>query len=185
MVASCCSSSNSSLETDINAYYNQLSSLHICQHKVLIIGRKMWLANVKIINCVNTTCQREMVNIKQNFLSRARLQASTLNSRKNRLVWLFGFMAYQPLLVILCQSLFIHICIYLIYEVHTISFQIFFVWAFKIVVLSWKFLMLLLYIFWDDWPIFMISASNEQLQQLLEYTLLNPDCHSWWISRTR
>ena len=43
--------------------------------------------------------------------------------------------------------------------------------------------MLLLYILWDDWPIFMISGSNEQLQQQLEYTLLNPDCHSWWISK--
>ena len=29
----------------------------------------------------------------------------------------------------------------------------------------------------------MISASNEQLQQLLEYTLLKPDCHIWWISK--
>ena len=43
--------------------------------------------------------------------------------------------------------------------------------------------MLLLYILWDDWLIFMISASNEQLQQQLEYTLLKPDCHSWWISK--
>ena len=43
--------------------------------------------------------------------------------------------------------------------------------------------MLLLYILWDDWPVFMISASNEQLQQELEYTLLQPDCHSWWISK--
>ena len=43
--------------------------------------------------------------------------------------------------------------------------------------------MLLLYILWDDWPIFMISYSNEQLQQELEYTLLKPDCHSWWISK--
>ena len=43
--------------------------------------------------------------------------------------------------------------------------------------------MLLLYILSDDWPIFMISASNELLQQQLEYTLLNPDCHSWWISK--
>ena len=43
--------------------------------------------------------------------------------------------------------------------------------------------MLLLYILWDDWPIFMISASNEQLQQQFEYTLLKPDCHSWWISK--
>ena len=43
--------------------------------------------------------------------------------------------------------------------------------------------MLLLYILWDDWPIFMISASNQQLQQELEYTLLKPDCHCWWISK--
>ena len=31
--------------------------------------------------------------------------------------------------------------------------------------------------------IFMISGSNQQLQQQLEYTLLKPDCHSWWISK--
>ena len=67
--------------------------------------------------------------------------------------------------------------------VPSISFQAFFVWAFKIVVYSWKFNLLLLYILWDDWPIFMISGSNEQLQQKFEYTLLNPDCHSWWISK--
>ena len=29
----------------------------------------------------------------------------------------------------------------------------------------------------------MSSGSNEQLQQQLEYTLLKPDCHSWWISK--
>ena len=29
----------------------------------------------------------------------------------------------------------------------------------------------------------MISGSNEQLKQELEYTLLKPDCHSWWISK--
>ena len=58
-----------------------------------------------------------------------------------------------------------------------------FVLAFKIVVDSWKFSILLLYILWDDWQICMISASNEQLQQQLEYTLLKPDCHSWWISK--
>ena len=29
----------------------------------------------------------------------------------------------------------------------------------------------------------MISGSNEQLQQQLEYTLLKPDCHSWWVSK--
>ena len=43
--------------------------------------------------------------------------------------------------------------------------------------------MLLQYILWDDWPIFMISPSNEQLQQELEYTLLKSDCHSRWISK--
>ena len=69
------------------------------------------------------------------------------------------------------------------YEEHMISFQTFFVWALKIVVDSWKFTMLLQYILWDDWQIFMISDSNELLQQQLEYTLLKPDCHSWWISK--
>ena len=63
------------------------------------------------------------------------------------------------------------------------KFPDFFVQAFKIVGYSWKFSMLLLYILWDDWPIFMISSSNEQLQQEFEYTLLKPDCHSWWISK--
>ena len=63
------------------------------------------------------------------------------------------------------------------------KFPDFFVQAFKIVVNSWKFSMLLLYILWDYWPIFMISASNEQLQQQLECTLLKPDRHSWWISK--
>ena len=29
----------------------------------------------------------------------------------------------------------------------------------------------------------MISGSNEQLQQQLEYTQLKPDCHSWWFSK--
>ena len=40
--------------------------------------------------------------------------------------------------------------------------------------------MLVLYILWDDWPIFMILGLNEQE---LEYTVLKPDCHSWWISK--
>ena len=43
--------------------------------------------------------------------------------------------------------------------------------------------MLLLYILRDDWPIFRISSSKEQLQQQLEYTLLKPDCHSCGISK--
>ena len=55
------------------------------------------------------------------------------------------------------------------------SFQTSLVQEFKIVADSWKFSMLLLYILWDDWPIFMISGLNEQLQQQLEYTLLKPD----------
>ena len=65
----------------------------------------------------------------------------------------------------------------------SISFQTFLVQAFKIVVDSWKFSILLLYILWDDGPIFMITTSNEQLQQQLEYTQLKADCHSWWISK--
>ena len=64
-----------------------------------------------------------------------------------------------------------------------ISFQTFFEWVLKIVVNTWKFSMLLLYILWDGWPIFIISGSNEQLQQKFEYTLLKPDSHSWWFSK--
>ena len=63
------------------------------------------------------------------------------------------------------------------------KFRDFFVQAFKIVIDSWKFSMLLPYILWDDWLIFMISGSYEQLQQELEYTLLKPDCHCWGISK--
>ena len=91
----------------------------------------------------------------------------------------FSFLFIFPLLMfyfILMRD----ICIYV---VHSISFQTFFVQAFKIVVGSWKFSMLLLYILWDDWPILRISVSNEQLLQELEYTLLKPDFHSWWISK--
>ena len=66
---------------------------------------------------------------------------------------------------------------------HSIRFQIFFVQAFKIIVNTWKFSTLLLYILGDDRPNFMISGSNEQLQQQLEYTLLKPDCHRWGISK--
>ena len=29
----------------------------------------------------------------------------------------------------------------------------------------------------------MISGLKEHLQQELEYALLKPDCHSWWISK--
>ena len=67
-------------------------------------------------------------------------------------------------------------------------FPDFFVQAFKIVVDSWKCCMLLLSILWDDWSkmisgSIMIPGSNDQLQQEFEYTLLKPDCHSWWISK--
>ena len=72
------------------------------------------------------------------------------------------------------QQFHIYIYIYIyIYVVPSISFQ-----AFEIVIDSWKFTMLSLYK-----SIFMISASKEQLQQESEYTLLKPDCHSWWISK--
>ena len=63
------------------------------------------------------------------------------------------------------------------------KFPDFFVQVFRIIIDSWKCNTFLLYILWDDWPIFMISAANQQLQQQLEYTLLKPDCHSWWISK--
>ena len=43
------------------------------------------------------------------------------------------------------------------------KFPDFFVQAFKIVVNSLEFAMLLLYILWDECPIFMIAGSNEQL----------------------
>ena len=48
------------------------------------------------------------------------------------------------------------------------KFTDFFVQAFKIVVDSWKFSMFLLYILWDDRPIFMIWGSNEQEDILSE-----------------
>ena len=44
------------------------------------------------------------------------------------------------------------------------KFPGFCVQAFRIVVDSCEFTMLLLYILWNDTPIFMISSSNEQLQ---------------------
>ena len=95
-----------------------------------------------------------------------------------------AFMPYQILEVIYSQNICIHInylymimfgwllwymkygrfsnaksCSY-IYVWNSISFQTFFVQAFKIVVDSWKFSLLLLYILWDYWPIFMISHST-------------------------
>ena len=46
-----------------------------------------------------------------------------------------------------------------------------------------KFIFLLLYLLSDNCPIFMISVSNGQLYQQMEYTLLKPYYHSWWISK--
>ena len=93
-------------------------------------------------------------------------------------------LSFYPILYFYTWIMYNYLCVCVcIFEVHTISFQTFFVWVFKIVVDSWKFSMLLLYILWDDWPIFMISGANEQLQQELEYTLLKSGCHSWWISK--
>ena len=89
-------------------------------------------------------------------------------------------MAYELLMVIYCQILFMHM--YHMWCLQYVS-RLFFVQAFKIVVDSWQFSMLLLYILWDDWPIFMISDSKEQLQQEVEYTLIKPDCHRWWIPK--
>ena len=85
-----------------------------------------------------------------------------------------------------CNNMYTYSCVYayVIYIGGEFNkFPDFFVQAFKIVVDSWKFTMLLLYIIWDDWPSFMISGLNKHLQQQFEYTLLKPDCHSWWISK--
>ena len=77
----------------------------------------------------------------------------------------------------------IYIYIYIYIRGAFNRFPEFFVLACKIVVDSWKFSILLLYNLWDDWPFVIISGLKEQLQQELEYTLLKPDCHSWWISK--
>ena len=79
-------------------------------------------------------------------------------------------------------SIILYIYTIYIYVVPSISFQTF-LYRHLNVVDAWKFSMLLLYILWDDILIFMILDSNEQLQQLLEYTLLKPDRHNWWISK--
>ena len=68
------------------------------------------------------------------------------------------------------------------YVVHSKRFQIFLYRHLKLLQTLEKSL-LLLYMLWDDWPIFMVSSSNEQLQQQLEYTVRKPGCQSWWISK--
>ena len=94
---------------------------------------------------------------------------------------ILGFIyVYIYIYVCVCMCVYIYIYIYICGAFN--KFPDFFVQAFKIVIDSWKFSILLLDILWDDWPIFMITDSNEQLHQQLEYTLLKPDCHSKWIS---
>ena len=98
-------------------------------------------------------------------------------------MWLIvRFFLTGKIYIYVCVCVYIYIYIY-IYTRAFNKFPDFFVQVFKIVVDSWKFSILLLYILWNDSPIFMISGSNEQLQQQLEYTLLKPDCHSCWISK--
>ena len=63
------------------------------------------------------------------------------------------------IIIIIYVYIYIYIYIY-IYVVYSINFQTFFVRAFNIIGDSWKFTMLLLYILWDNWPIFIISDSN-------------------------
>ena len=52
----------------------------------------------------------------------------------------------------------------------------------KVISMRWSYVVehtKLIYIWWDDRPIFIISSWKEQLQQDLEHTLLNPGRHSW------
>ena len=86
---------------------------------------------------------------------------------------------YLHMYIVIC--LYTYICTHIRGTFN--KFLDFFVQAFKIIVDFWQYSTLLLCILWDDSLIFMISASNEQLQQQLEYTLLKSDCHSWWSSK--
>ena len=94
---------------------------------------------------------------------------------------------YICIYICLIICLYLHICVWACVYTYILGvfnkFRDFFIQAFKIDVDTWKFSMLLLYILWDDRPIYTISGSNEQLQQQLEYILLKPDCHSWGISK--
>ena len=64
------------------------------------------------------------------------------------------------------------------YVVNSVSFQTFFVQAYKNCrrLLKIQYLIAIHLMIW-------LSASNEQLQLQLEYTLLKPDCNTWWISK--
>ena len=71
-------------------------------------------------------------------------------------------------------------------EVPSISFLTFFVWAFKIVVVSWKFSMLLLYILWDDFR-FKGTATGEigiQPTKIWMSQLVNFKNANWHFRRT-
>ena len=136
-------------------------------HRGSILGRVIPITQKIVLDASLSKTQYYKIQIKSKCFSRRTRVAHPLQCSSNwkRRLWVavdYGHLTYVG---------------------PSISFQTFFVQAFKIVVNSWKFTMLLLYIVWDDWPIFMISSLNQQLQQQLEYTLLKPDCHSWWISK--
>ena len=97
---------------------------------------------------------------------------------QNMHIYIYAY-TYVCVCVWVCMCVCVYVCVCGTFS----KFPDLFVQVFRIVVDTWKFSMLLPYILWDDWPIFMISGSKEQLQQELEYTLLKPDCHSWWISK--
>ena len=76
-------------------------------------------------------------------------------------------------------DIYIYIYIYIRGAFNT--FPGFFVQAFKIVVDSWKFTMLLLYILWNDWPIFYDFRFKWTATAAIG---IHPtDCHCWRISK--
>ena len=77
--------------------------------------------------------------------------------------------------IYICVCVCVCVCVWVCVCCEFNKFPDFFVQSFKIIVDPWKFIMLLLYILWDDWPNFRISDSNEQLEQEIEYTLLKPE----------
>ena len=83
------------------------------------------------------------------------------------------------------NPIYIYIYIY-IYVVHLISFQTILsacTKALRIVIDSWKFSILLLYILWDDWPTFMISGSKWTATVAIGIYPTKAWLHSWWISK--
>ena len=65
------------------------------------------------------------------------------------------------------------------YVVHSISFQTF---LYRHSKLKIQYVIAIHLMRWLT-NFFIISGSNEQLQQEMEYIQLKPDCHSWWISK--